>query len=349
MKSKLATFQKTLAQGKEQLVNERESLKKKEEALAEQAQELKREKDKLAGRAESLAEESEKIAKRKENLTKAKDSLHERSQKIQDEEERIASSSAQYAGLNKERQMLVEVKKFLEVSESEMIRKWSTSKATSLVVSIVIATIMLASFSYAIGHKVIEPTWQGDMAIQITLPEGEEAPSPDAWINASRQTISNESVLKESLAQLEQRGVRVFNSTNMLAQHLDKNLTVDGKPGRMELTYTNPDKELCVPVLEALGRAVVGHQLAQDRLNNRKDTVQIARAATRSTEPVHDDRLKISAVIFGGLLTACMFLWIVMRIWLRRTQSMFGVDNGTDMSILESPSGWSTSSDNNEE
>ena len=96
-----------------------------------------------------------------------------------------------------------------------------------------------------------------------------------------------------------------------------------------------------MPVLESIGRAAVGYQLAQDRLNDRRDSVQLG-GAVRENVPVRDDRMKISAATFGGLLTASLFLWIVMRIWLRRTQRMFGVESGPDLAILESASGWSS-------
>jgi hypothetical protein len=69
----------------------------------------------------------------------------------------------------------------------------------------------------------------------------------------------------------------------------------------------------------------------------RPDTIQIARAAKRLTEPVGDDRLKVAGISFGSMLGTCILAWIVMRIWLKRTQRMFGIENAPDLDILNGP------------
>ncbi len=235
--------------------------------------------------------------------------------------------------------MLVEVKKFLEVSEAEMIRRWATQKAANLVVGIVIAITLLAAFSYGIGYQVSQPVWQGDMALSLNLPENQPAPTAASWAISTRQIVMGEPVLKESLSQLEQRGIRLFNSTQALADHLDKQLTISGQPGKIELAYQTQDKDLCVPLLESVGRAIVGFQLAQDRLANRKDTIQIARAAKRLPDPVRDDRLKITGITFSILLGICLVAWLLLRTWLKRTQRMFGIENAPELEPLSEPAG----------
>jgi len=337
LKAKLASFQKTLAQGKEQLVAERENLKKKENELAAQTEKVERERDKLTGRAEALAEANEKIARRRDKLAKAKATLHDRKQKIEEDEKRNASTSAQYAGLVKERQMLVEVKKFLEVSESEMIRRWATTRAAGLVIGATIAVILMASFSYAVGNKIVEPVWRGDMTVEIVLPVGEETPAAGAWLNSTHQVINNDGVLKETNAQLKQRGVRAFPDNAALSAHLTQHLQVTGEPGEIELAYTHTNKQQCIPVLESLGRAIVGYQLAQDRLNDRKDSVKISSSAALRHSPVADDRVKMSAITFGILIGACLLAWAALRLWLKKTQRALDFENGPDLAILDGP------------
>ena len=98
-------------------------------------------------------------------------------------------------------------------------------------------------------------------------------------------------------------------------------------------------------MLEALSRGIVGYQLAQDRLNNRKDTISVKRPAKRQMDPVGDDSMKVAGATFTIILAVTLLAWVAMRVWLRRTQKIFGIENASDLEMLESPSGWSSQGD----
>ena len=317
---RIEKFQKTVQQGKEQLTAERDKLQQQQQEAEQIIAQAKSEKDKLDARAAALQESEEKLAHRKAQLKKAKESIDKRSEKIQDKEKRLESDSAQYAGLSKERQMLIEVKKFLEVSEAEMIQRWSTNKASSLVIGAVIAILMIAGFSFGIGKQLAAPKWQSDMAIEFSLPKEQADITTAQWHEQIRDIVLGETVLKETLSQLSQRNHRMFTNTAELSEHLNSNLIIEGDPGKLSLTYQTVNKNQGVPMLESIGRAIIGYQLAQDRINQRPDTARISRSATRQTNPVGDQSLKISAITFLSLVTLSLLAWVIMRAWLRKTQ-----------------------------
>jgi len=146
--------------------------------------------------------------------------------------------------------------------------------------------------------------------------------------------VLSEPVLKETLSQLDHRNIRMFTNTADLSEHLSTNLEIAGAPGQIELTYQTASKDQSVPVLESVGRSIIGYQLTQDRINQRPDTAKVTKVATRSSEPIGDESLKITAVTFLALITLSLLAWVIMRAWLRKTQKMFGIDHAAALDSL---------------
>src|SRR5690606_8012197 len=137
LERKHAQFKQALQQSKDQLVAERDYVHQKEKALDDKAHKLEQKLGQLK-RADAATRA------RREKLHRYRKLLRQSSERIKAAKVKTRSASQQFAGLDKERQMLVEVKRFLESSEAEMVRRWSTHKAASLVMAAVMMLIVVA-------------------------------------------------------------------------------------------------------------------------------------------------------------------------------------------------------------
>ncbi|MEM7627765.1 MAG: hypothetical protein AAF333_19400 [Planctomycetota bacterium] len=160
----------------------------KDARIAELATELDAFKAKYQRRKAQMLKADAVIKKRRDKVRSYLQQLREHSKNIQAAETKVESSSAQYAGLDKERRNLIEVKKFLEASEREMVTRWATRSTASLVATIILAMLGAVVVSYFVGQQLTKPVWQSSMAFSVTPPpssadlvtEAEtELPSPE--------------------------------------------------------------------------------------------------------------------------------------------------------------------------
>src|SRR5690606_17577963 len=114
----------------------------------------------IASRTNQLKLADDVVKKRRRKLKKYISLLRQRSTKLEKLEVQATSSSQQFAGLDKERQMLVEVKKFLETSENEMVTRWATRSGASVAINAAIAVVVLIIASFMAGDRMAQPVWQ---------------------------------------------------------------------------------------------------------------------------------------------------------------------------------------------
>lgn len=141
----------------------------KDQKIRELSDELQASREKYEKRKAQMMQADEVIKKRRDKVRHYLQLLREQSKTIQAAESKVESSSAQYAGLEKERRNLIEVKKFLEASENAMVQKWATRSTASLVALILIALLGAATFSYFVGKNLAVPVWQSSMAMSVDL------------------------------------------------------------------------------------------------------------------------------------------------------------------------------------
>ena len=275
------------------------------------------------------------IQKRRQRLRRHFRMLRERTNQLKETESRMAANSAQYAGMNKERQMLLEVKKFLEASETEMIQKWATKSAWGLIVGTLCTALFLAWFSYAISQQLVLPVWQATMVLESSLPQDQDIPQTSAWISTQNATLMSQPVLNETFNQLRQRGTRMFADSEALKADLKQNLTVSGKPGQLKLAYRSEQKQEVIAVAEAIGKGMLAYQLALDRAAGGEDSIRIAEPAMRDSQPVEDRRLIWSGSIFGSTCAVALVLAVLFRFWLVKMKCQFEENYSPQMSILD--------------
>ncbi len=254
-------YRDTLQQSKEQLASERETLRTQEQEIEQKNAELQQREAQFSEREGELQKQSDRIKRRTRQLKEADEAVRQRRKRLRrhistlrmhmqehdPHEARTASQSAQQEGLEKERQMLAEVKKFLESSETQMMRRWAATKAASIVVSAAIAVALIALCSFGVAYNVVSPVWQATMALNVKPVGQETSLQPQAWLDQQHQTLLSEPVLKETLNQMQARGAEPFASAAALKDHLAQHLTVAGKPGSLTLTHTTTAKQRTNP------------------------------------------------------------------------------------------------------
>ncbi|MCC7205427.1 MAG: hypothetical protein IT441_10135 [Phycisphaeraceae bacterium] len=297
-----------------------------------------------------------------ERLRKLEAALREREAKL-DEHERMLREQARsveqvqngsqadqqrYAGLLQQRQVLLEVKRFLENSEAEMVRRWATQKAASLVVTALLSVSVLAVASYMLGQRMYEPTWRATSVLQIG--HGDEVPAaPDAWLNQEKAILLGDEVLAATVDALVKEGAGSFGNAAHLRKHLDAYLKVAYDGGnKIRLIYDQPGeggRQALVPVLNCLARSFKGYQMVLDRQAGREDTVEILEPAIRQPQPIDDLRWHVTAAIFIGALALTFLSGLAIRNWMRKAEHLMDQNAPPEVATLTDDKAWPPADD----
>jgi hypothetical protein len=337
----------------------------KDRRICELTEELAEVQARHEQRKAKMHKADEVLRQRRDKVRGYLQQLREHSKQIQAAESQVESSSAQFAGLDRERRNLVEVKKFLESSEKQMVQRWATRSTAGMVALILLALMAAAAFSYTVGQKLVVPSWQATMTMSFT-PTTAAAPASDAaaaaylaetagepggsapatpgvdWEADLRQMIGSAPVLNEALDQMEQHGVRKFTTAEQLSTHLEQSLTLSGSAEQVQLTYLTDDGEHVERILQSVGRAVVARQMALDRAQGRPDSASITVAARASEVTSQEDSLIYMGIAFGSILTLALVLGLVIRLVLARSKRVMEEPEAEALlSTLDKPTTWS--------
>ncbi len=337
--------------------------------------------DEVAALRAELDEVRENYEKRKAQMMKADQVIKQRRQKIrrylgqlreqsaalQEAQAKAAASTGQAAGLERERRTLIEVKDFLEASESHMIRRWSAFRASNVAAVVILAAAAAAASSYFAAQHLVSPVWQGTMAmafkdtanpdvaaaereaLEAGLPAGPvvepgvdalqspaepPATTPREWIKAFKQRMLSKDVMQATLDNLDANlPERLFKSPTALASHLVFALQITGNPEHLVFTYSTTDRGHADDLLQHFAHAIVGDQMTR---NGRKPAM--LQEAKRSSQPFRDDTNTYIVAIF--LAQVVVGLLLVLPLWLffrRATPVMYPGAGGAPMAVLAKP------------
>ena len=332
--------------------------------------ELDQMRTKYETRKAQMMKADEVIKGRRQKIRDYLAQLREQSAKLRDAQSEADASTGQAAGLEKERRNLVEVRKFLEMSEHQMVTQWSKRSASNVAAVVIFAVAAAATASYFAARAVVHPVWQATMAMsfdpaptatapdpaavraaveaglpaspaaepgvdtEVTLTEAADA-SPTRWLNGFRQRLTSESVLQSTLDDLNGNlSVRLFDGTEALAERLATGLRVNGPPEAVQFTYLTTDREHADDLLQNLSHAVVGDQM--QRHDGR--TARVIAAPLRSDQPVRDDTNLYMAAIFLAQIAVGLLLTVVLRLFFARaTRVLHPGAGGPAMAVLSEP------------
>ncbi len=317
-----------------------EQLRLKEQALDKRAADLQAEKDRFTERSRRLKHVQQILANRRHKLRRYLHLLRDYRKQLEQKRQELVAQSSGTGNLNKERQMLAEVRQFLEASEAEMVERWATRKALSVVTGAVFTMVLLAAVCWFAGQQIVKPVWAASMAFETPKPAGESGVSAAQWLREQVDAAVSEPVAREAMNQLEQQRLRLYPNLTAFRQDLRQNLEVQGQPGRLEMRYRSTDREHVTTVLEAVGKAYHGYRLSIERTADAEaDAAKTAiqKPAARIERPIEDHRLIVSGIAFGGTCVLALIVAVIMRAWLRRVQRVIDADSNPQLAALDNP------------
>ena len=346
LEEKREQFKQTLEQSRQQIEAERQKVREREAKVAE----LERSGSGMQTGTIADVETEQANALRRERLQRCRELLKQRKQSLQNvsipTDAPVNEATTQIAqGLEKERQMLIEVKRFLEASEGEMVRRWAATRAGTMVMGAIFTLVIAAGASYMAVQQIVTPVWEATMSVNVKPPADEPAPSDEAFLKQFEQTLYNEQVLDAALIEMGKgdASVRVATTPKELKAYLREHLTIESKPGGAKLALQTEDKEQAVPVMAALGKSLVGYNTARDFQAKRDPSTSIALPANLLSKPVNNDnemKLKIAGSVFGGIVLLALFAYLFLRLMLNRSKRMFS-EPIEQLTMLDKPETWS--------
>ncbi len=302
--------------------------------------------------AAQVTADRNRVLERKAQLKTADALIHSRREKIREyirdfrqNHGRSRGSSAtgldagRVAQLEQERVTLLEVKRFLQNSEADMVKKWALQKSASLAATLVIAVAAAAAVSWTAANVVAKPLYQSTLTMQVRAAPDEEVLPPGVWLGGYGRDLLSEPVLLEVRNQLNQRDLRLAGTVEGLRSRLAGNLAVGGDRDALEITFTDPDPTLVTPVLDAVGRGLLIHHMATDRRAGRmSDTAAMKSEAVLRDRPVKDDRLRFFGMILGGFAVLALLMAIPARMLAARATPVLRESAHPELATLDHPS-----------
>ncbi|MEM6757277.1 MAG: hypothetical protein AAF586_08930, partial [Planctomycetota bacterium] len=336
LEAKQQKYRETLAQSKEMIAAEKQAVRQQKAEVDDAAAQIGEERERLRVKKQKLIQADEYLKARRAKLTRYRKVLRKRSMAVKSSQIQADSAGAQYQGLEKERQMLIEVKKFLESSEEEMARRWATGKAAGNIATLFLALAAIVAVSWFASIEVAKPVWSASIGFEVNADDTAEGD----WAQAQRDTLLSDAVLTDTVHRLRREGITEHGGADALRARLEQDMAVTGQAPALNVELTTLDPEAAPPLLDALGRAFLGYQMGVDRANGRADSTTIATPATVASKPIKDDQLQLFGIIAGSAAGAMLVLFLLAKLVLARSKRVFD-DSAPELDALDKPDDWS--------
>lgn len=314
------------------------TLKKEKAAIVRQQRRLTLKEQSLADTDASSGVGPSVDGRRLENY---RQQLQEQFKQLRTGEAVVNLARQQYAELLEQRQVLVEVKRYLQATEQQMIRRWSVHRGVGMVGGLGSCMLFLLLFSFGVGHRIVHPVWRAKTEVGLTATVFDESRYGMAWMTQQHQLLVDDDLLREAIRLGAQRGVRIFSNTGTMREALSRGLSVElVAPGRIALTFCHTDKDLVVDVLKSVGRALVNHHTMEDRVSGRPNSMRIHQEAARDPQPIHDGRMVASLVTLLGSTVVVVVLAVFVRWSLLGSVRVFEQTAIPELDQLEDPDRW---------
>lgn len=243
------------------------------------------------------------------------------------------------AKLERERVTLLEVKRFLQSSEAAMIKRWALQKSASVATALVIAVCAALAVSWTAANVIAKPVYEATLTLELKDQPSDEALPPGVWLSGYGRDLLSASVLGEIQNQLEQRNLRLAGTVEGLRSRLEGALEVSGSREELEVTFKDIDPSLTTPVLDAVGRGLMIHHMAQDRRAGRiSDTARIQSEAVMRDRPVEDERFRWFGMILAGFAGLALLVAVPAHFLAGRANPMLRDGAVPELAALDHPS-----------
>ena len=336
--------ERKLAENRADMARVSRKVDDEKDKLKEQAKQLRTQSKKIESRIVQLKQADAATISRQKRVHRYRELLRVRSHDLDVEKRNIQSLEQQYQALLQQRRMLIDVKHFLETSESHMIRRWAVHKMATLVITAVLALCALAAVSYQAGQRLAQPVWRATAVVELPNIVGianSASLSAAQWLAQCKQLTLSDAVMAETTNQLKQRGIQEYENAATLHASLVDSITMSPGIGKqIEIQLWGSDKQMVVYVLESVTRAILSHQVAKARALNRQSAARIIKTATRDAQPLEDKRIALAIQIFVGAVVLAIVAAAVVWFMLRRVSSVFDDLESDDLTHLETESSW---------
>ena len=336
--------ERKLAENRTDMAKASRKVDDEKDKLKEQAKQLRTQLKKIDSRIAQLKQADAATISRQKRVHRYRELLRVRSHDLDVEKRNIQSLEQQYQALLQQRRLLIDVKHFLETSESHMIRRWAVHKMATLVITAVLALCALAAVSYQAGQRLAQPVWRATAVVELPNIVGianSASLSAAQWLAQCKQLTLSDAVMAETTNQLKQRGIQEYENAATLHASLVDSITMSPGIGKqIEIQLWGSDKQMVVYVLESVTRAILSHQVAKARALNRQSAARIVKTATRDAQPLEDKRISLAIQIFVGAVVLAIMAAAVVWFMLRRVSSVFDDLESDDLTHLETESSW---------
>ena len=334
---KLAENRADMAKASRKVDDEKDKLK-------EHAKQLRTQSKKIDSRIVQLRQADAATISRQKRVHRYRELLRVRSHDLGVEKRSIQSLEQQCQAMLQQRRLLIDVKHFLETSESHMIRRWAVHKTATLVITAVLALCALTAVSYQAGQRLAQPVWRATAVVELPDIVGianSVSLSAAQWLAQCKQLTLSDAVMAETTNHLKQRGIQEYENAATLHASLVDSITMSPGSGKqIEIQLWGSDKQRVVYVLESVTRAILSHQVAKARALNRQSAARIVKTATRDAQPLEDKRIALAMQIFVGAVVLAIVAGAVVWFMLRRASSVFDDLESDDLTYLETESAW---------
>ena len=237
--------------------------------------------------------------------------------------------------LDQERVQLATIRKMLEASEKQMLKRWAKSRATLVAGSLAFITVLCAIIAWCAADYISPARVSASVAIEAKGRESGKISKDllQSWNKWHAELLHSDEFQNTLGKRMAERRLDNFNSGSKVAKRLDTDLTIDAnREGVLVLTMAGMNKKELIQFLDLLTMTMLTESNRQvtKRADNAMAVVPGERReggriqyASLNDVPISDERIRYALPIFGGLFIVCMIVVVLAYLQLLRMKRVF--------------------------
>lgn len=300
--------------------------------------------NRLRAKAEQISSVAEHLRRRRARLERAR-LLMRQKQKAMPSVGAQGSAQMRMEQLTKmehERQQLLEVRKMLATSESQMVHRWARQRAVFTLACVGVIVAVSAAATWLIVNQMFPAVVSASVVIEAHNRPATPELTPEQvqdWTDWHAGVVTDASFQQTLAKRMAERQLEQWSSPQAVAARLSKakGFAVDAdQPGLVMYTMAGADADEITTFLDVFAQTLVSESNRQ--ANRRSDGANTIATGERKEEghvhyaslnslPVSDERLAHALPIFGIVCGALLVLVFVIYARLRQAKRIFDEDN----------------------
>jgi len=143
-----------LEQDREQLARQTQQMDSRGKQIDQQQLQLETRSQELEQAQQELTGERLKIEALHKETAREQKQLDQQRQELTKHQQMVEKEIEKMSRLQEERETLLDVKRLLDESEEEMVRRWATGKASEVMIRLALTLVLLMMFSVVVSGQV---------------------------------------------------------------------------------------------------------------------------------------------------------------------------------------------------